>query len=307
MSSVDINDENCGVIPAGKHNDSSLDVFALEQPTGRQSILRQTENLPNRTVPKGAKVCFQTPRRDPLTKRILSPRKSVNMLSVDENNKATMSSYPDDNMPIQSKGGYQLDFDNLDAINPFQSSNKMAVTPGRPAVETLTDDPKPQQHMSPENIQNKPTDMTPALDDTLPFTPSVENSYADVSTNMSSTDSSVVTVTVKVPVEEGIKMSFNQNEETLKACAQDYLARINKEEQRYQALKAHAEEKITKANTEIAEVRFNYKAELSVLQAKLRREQLKLQSVERSLEQKEKEAEELTKLCDELISKVQRG
>nr|XP_015825548.2 transforming acidic coiled-coil-containing protein 3 [Nothobranchius furzeri]XP_054597584.1 transforming acidic coiled-coil-containing protein 3 [Nothobranchius furzeri] len=225
MNSVDINDENCGVIPAGKHNDSSLDVFALEQPTGRQSILRQTENLPNRTVPKGAKVCFQTPRRDPLTKRILSPRKSVNMLSVDENNKATVSldldkpdtltqeqieppsqeisSYPDDNMPIQSKGGYQLDFDNLDAINPFQSSNKMAVTPGRPAVETLTDDPKPQQHTSPENIQNKPTDMTPALDDTLPFTPSVENSYADVSTNMSSTDSSVVTVTVKVPVEEG--------------------------------------------------------------------------------------------------------
>lgn len=35
-----------------------------------------------------------------------------------------------------------------------------------------------------------------------------------------------------------------QNEETLKACAQDYLARIKKEEQRYQTLKAHAEEKI---------------------------------------------------------------
>ncbi len=37
---------------------------------------------------------------------------------------------------------------------------------------------------------------------------------------------------------------FPQNEETLKACAQDYLARIKKEEQRYQTLKAHAEEKI---------------------------------------------------------------
>lgn len=35
-----------------------------------------------------------------------------------------------------------------------------------------------------------------------------------------------------------------KNEETLKACAQDYLARIKKEEQRYQTLKAHAEEKI---------------------------------------------------------------
>lgn len=38
---------------------------------------------------------------------------------------------------------------------------------------------------------------------------------------------------------------FTQNEETLKACAQDYLARIKKEEQRYQTLKAHAEEKIS--------------------------------------------------------------
>lgn len=35
-----------------------------------------------------------------------------------------------------------------------------------------------------------------------------------------------------------------QNEETLKACAQDYLVRIKKEEQRYQTLKVHAEEKI---------------------------------------------------------------
>uniref|UniRef100_A0A669BAL6 Transforming acidic coiled-coil-containing protein C-terminal domain-containing protein n=1 Tax=Oreochromis niloticus TaxID=8128 RepID=A0A669BAL6_ORENI len=134
MSSVDVNDENRGVCPGGKHNLPN-DIFALDQPTGRPSILRQTENLPNKTVPKGVKVCFQTPRRDPVTKRILSPNKSVNLLSVDENTKVMdldkskkplkVSSYPDDNMPIQSKGGYMLDFENLDDINPFQGSNKM--------------------------------------------------------------------------------------------------------------------------------------------------------------------------------------
>lgn len=37
---------------------------------------------------------------------------------------------------------------------------------------------------------------------------------------------------------------YKKNEQTLKACAQDYLARIKKEELRYQTLKAHAEEKI---------------------------------------------------------------
>lgn len=43
-----------------------------------------------------------------------------------------------------------------------------------------------------------------------------------------------------------VVQGYKKNEETLKACAQDYLARIKKEEQRYQALKAHAEEKIGK-------------------------------------------------------------
>ncbi|KAK5916779.1 hypothetical protein CgunFtcFv8_011727 [Champsocephalus gunnari] len=100
---------------------------------------------------------------------------------------------------------------------------------------------------------------------------------------------------------------FKKNEETLKACAQDYLERIRKEEQRYKTLKAHAEEKIGQANGEINEVRYKNKSETSALQAQLRREQLKVQSLEKSLVQKEKEAEDLTTLCDELISKVQRG
>uniref|UniRef100_A0A8D3BXK4 Transforming acidic coiled-coil-containing protein C-terminal domain-containing protein n=1 Tax=Scophthalmus maximus TaxID=52904 RepID=A0A8D3BXK4_SCOMX len=106
---------------------------------------------------------------------------------------------------------------------------------------------------------------------------------------------------------KGVIEGYKKNEETLKACAQDYLARIKKEEQRYQTLKAHAEEKIGHANEEIAEVRSKYKAEVSGLQAQLRREQLKVQSLEKSMEQKEKELEELTKLLDELILKVQKG
>ncbi|KAK6493478.1 transforming acidic coiled-coil-containing protein 3-like [Huso huso] len=100
---------------------------------------------------------------------------------------------------------------------------------------------------------------------------------------------------------------YKTNEETLKRCAQDYLARIKKEEQRYQTLKAHAEEKIGLANEEIAQVRTKYKAETAALQATLRREQMKIQSLDRSLEQKAKENEELTKLCDELIMNVQKG
>ncbi|NXB27682.1 TACC3 protein, partial [Eulacestoma nigropectus] len=100
---------------------------------------------------------------------------------------------------------------------------------------------------------------------------------------------------------------YHRNEEVLKKCAEDYLARIKKEEQRYQALKAHAEEKLQQANEEIAQVRSKAKSETAALQASLRKEQMRIQSLERSLEQKTKENDELTKICDDLILKMEKN
>ncbi|XP_040826344.1 transforming acidic coiled-coil-containing protein 1 isoform X13 [Ochotona curzoniae] len=103
---------------------------------------------------------------------------------------------------------------------------------------------------------------------------------------------------------KGVLEGFKKNEEALKKCAQDYLARVKQEEQRYQALKVHAEEKIDKANEEIAQVRTKAKAESAALHAGLRKEQMKVESLERALQQKNQEIEELTKICDELIAKL---
>ncbi|XP_070834371.1 transforming acidic coiled-coil-containing protein 2 isoform X13 [Chaetodon trifascialis] len=100
---------------------------------------------------------------------------------------------------------------------------------------------------------------------------------------------------------------FRKNEEVLKKCAQEYLSRVRKEEQRYQALKIHAEEKLDKANSEIAQVRAKAKQEQAAHQASVRKEQMKVESLERTLEQKNKEIEELTKICDELIAKMGRS
>ncbi|XP_077099053.1 transforming acidic coiled-coil-containing protein 1 isoform X1 [Siphateles boraxobius] len=97
---------------------------------------------------------------------------------------------------------------------------------------------------------------------------------------------------------------YKKNEEVLKKCAQDYLTRVRQEEQRYQTLKIHAEEKLDKANEEIAQVRTKANAESVALNASLRKEQMKVDSLERALEQKNQEIEELTKICDELIAKL---
>ncbi|KAG8508633.1 Transforming acidic coiled-coil-containing protein 3 [Galemys pyrenaicus] len=97
-----------------------------------------------------------------------------------------------------------------------------------------------------------------------------------------------------------------KNEASLKKCVEDYIARIEKEGQRYQALKAHAEEKLRLANEEIAQVRSKAQAEASAFQAGLRREQMRVHSLEKTVEQKTKENEELTRICDDLISKMER-
>ncbi|XP_048358639.1 transforming acidic coiled-coil-containing protein 3 isoform X2 [Sphaerodactylus townsendi] len=100
---------------------------------------------------------------------------------------------------------------------------------------------------------------------------------------------------------------FLKNEEALKKCVEDQAARIKREEQRYQALKAHAEEKLSQANEEIAQVRSKAKAELMALQASLRKEQVRVKSLERLVEQKVRENDELTKICDDLISRMEKN
>uniref|UniRef100_A0A3Q3XJC0 Transforming acidic coiled-coil-containing protein C-terminal domain-containing protein n=1 Tax=Mola mola TaxID=94237 RepID=A0A3Q3XJC0_MOLML len=97
---------------------------------------------------------------------------------------------------------------------------------------------------------------------------------------------------------------FKKNEEVLKKCAQEYLARVKQEEQRYQTLKLHAEEKLDKANEEIAQVRAKASSENIALTASVRKEQMKNESLEQALQQKNQEIEELTKICDELIAKM---
>ncbi|XP_029989478.1 transforming acidic coiled-coil-containing protein 1-like isoform X2 [Sphaeramia orbicularis] len=103
---------------------------------------------------------------------------------------------------------------------------------------------------------------------------------------------------------KGVLEGFKKNEDVLKKCAQDYLMRIKQEEQRYQTLKIHAEEKLDKANEEIAQVRAKANAESVALSASLRKEQMKVESLERAVLQKNQEIEELTKICDELIAKL---
>ncbi|XP_069877772.1 transforming acidic coiled-coil-containing protein 3 isoform X2 [Dipodomys merriami] len=99
---------------------------------------------------------------------------------------------------------------------------------------------------------------------------------------------------------------YRKNEDSLKKCVEEYIARIEKEGQRYQVLKVHAEEKLKLANEEITQVRSKAQAEALAFQASLRKAQMQIQSLEKTVEQKTKENEELSKICDDLISKMEK-
>ncbi|BHF68896.1 cerebral cortex development [Sparganum proliferum] len=96
---------------------------------------------------------------------------------------------------------------------------------------------------------------------------------------------------------------FKKNEEVLKKSAEDYQTQLRRQEQKYQALKAHAEQKLMKVAEETEQVKRNTEGEVTLLRAAIKRSELQIKSLESQLEQKTRENMELTKICDELISK----
>ncbi|XP_077092666.1 transforming acidic coiled-coil-containing protein 3 [Siphateles boraxobius] len=232
--------ENQGAVWMNGSSEDACDIFALEQPTGRPSILRQSQadNI-SRTAHRGAKVCFQTPRRDPVTKKIMSPSRTsrpaiqegntkaleTHSASTDQssllNNTSTTpiemqsncGAYPDDDILVQSKGAYTLDLDNPDAINPFQGSNKMANSPPKFSAlpeawisELVESDTTAALVSAPQ--AELPEVTNTALDETLPFISSVNNSLSECSANISSAEGTVIIKT------DNVENSITETEET---------------------------------------------------------------------------------------------
>lgn len=94
---------------------------------------------------------------------------------------------------------------------------------------------------------------------------------------------------------------YHTHDESLQKCVEDYIGRIEKEGQRYPALKAHTEEKLKLANEEIAQVQFSW-----AFQENLRKKQTHIHSLEKNIGQKTNENNELIRICDKFISKMEK-
>ncbi|XP_038070918.1 transforming acidic coiled-coil-containing protein 3-like isoform X1 [Patiria miniata] len=160
------------------------------------------------------------------------------------------------------------------------------VTQYEKAMQQMMGDINKAKDTSQESVASIVKEKEQALEDLA----SVENAFSDLHRRYEK---------LKQTVE-----SYKKNEEVLKKCVADYQAKLKKQEQRYQTLKTHAEEKIEKANSQIELVKKSYEGELGALQAAVKRETMKVDSMEQTIEQKTKENAELTNICDELIAKI---
>jgi len=97
---------------------------------------------------------------------------------------------------------------------------------------------------------------------------------------------------------------FKSNEDALKSSLEDLSTKYRREEERYEVLRTHAEQKLDEANSRISELQRSKAAEIAKLTALLRKSEMRIASLERSVDQKTRENQELTTICDELISKV---
>ncbi|KAF5406423.1 hypothetical protein PHET_00031 [Paragonimus heterotremus] len=96
---------------------------------------------------------------------------------------------------------------------------------------------------------------------------------------------------------------FKQNEESLKRSIEEYKNLLQRQENKYLALKKHAEEKLLKVSQDTEAAKQEAESNIARLQAALRMLELQNKGLEAQLEQKKQENAELTKICEELLNK----
>lgn len=126
--------------------------------------------------------------------------------------------FTDDDMPVQSRGAYSLDLDNIDAINPFQGSNKMANSPPKSSAFTEVQASELVESNTTITLVSAPqvevAEVTDCpFDEAFPFVPSVENSLSECSANVSSTEGTIAPVSA--PQAEVPEVTDSALDETL--------------------------------------------------------------------------------------------
>lgn len=121
---------------------------------------------------------------------------------------------------------------------------------------------------------------------------------------LSNTEATLVDAYKRVEKLKAAIDTYQSNEKTMKQSLHDFQEKLKRSEERYQALRKQAAEKVEAANVEINKVRKQKEIDQIGLEAAVRKAQTRINALEQDVEQKKQENAELTSICDELIKKV---
>merc|ERR1711915_509591 len=96
---------------------------------------------------------------------------------------------------------------------------------------------------------------------------------------------------------------MKEHENRQKELVSTVQGQLKKDQDRYEILKADANERLGKANLKLAEIQTYKEAEILKLRSMLKKAEVEVSSLDRKVEKLGRENDELTKICDELISK----
>eukprot|EP00047_Mylnosiga_fluctuans_P003784 m.230943 g.230943 ORF g.230943 m.230943 type:complete len:373 (+) comp12137_c0_seq1:3-1121(+) len=133
----------------------------------------------------------------------------------------------------------------------------------------------------------------------------LEAEKAQLATDLNKTEQAFADLHHKYEKLKEVSTNLRKNEETLKGTVETAQQALKKAEERYEQLKSHAQKKIEGANTEIANVREQYKNEIKVLSAKMKLIEAELTQTQRKLAAKEQDNKELTAICDDMLKQLE--
>lgn len=134
----------------------------------------------------------------------------------------------------------------------------------------------------------------------------LELERAQVQEDLEKTETAFADLHSKYHKVKEVVENYKSNEKILKQAVTKSQEAHTAAEDRFNALRAHAEGKISEANTEIAGVREQYQAQIVALQAKVKNCEREIGSLKRQIANKDTDNEELTNICDELVSKLEQ-
>lgn len=177
-------------------------------------------------------------------------------------------------------------FQQLNEKNMANKQMSIVMEEYEKTISALIGEQQREKIMSNETIEK----LTVERDQALEHLTSMESSFNDLLTKYEKCKSLI--------------LEFKDREKVHENKMNEYEDAVKKYEELYSNLKKVTSESLSKANETLESITKNHNAEVTKLNAIIKKHEITIASLQESLAQKNRDNEELTRICDQLINEV---